>query len=48
MNNSLENYQSLDWTMKAWDNTHRYVRTLYNIIFFNCIFFAYFTTNDTF
>ncbi|KAG5328366.1 TSN9 protein, partial [Acromyrmex charruanus] len=48
MNNAMENYQSLDWAMKAWDNTHRYVRTLYSIIFFNCIFFAYFTTNDTF
>ncbi|XP_012054289.1 PREDICTED: leukocyte surface antigen CD53-like [Atta cephalotes] len=26
MNNSMENYQSLDWPMKAWDNTHRYLK----------------------
>lgn len=27
MINSMENYQSLDWAMEAWDNTHRYVGT---------------------
>ncbi|KYN20546.1 PREDICTED: leukocyte surface antigen CD53-like [Trachymyrmex cornetzi] len=26
MNNSMENYQSLDWAVKAWDNTHRYLK----------------------
>ncbi|KYQ59302.1 Leukocyte surface antigen CD53, partial [Trachymyrmex zeteki] len=26
MNNSIENYRSLDWAMKAWDNTHRYLK----------------------
>ncbi|XP_011049148.1 PREDICTED: leukocyte surface antigen CD53-like [Acromyrmex echinatior] len=26
MNNAIENYQSLDWAMKAWDNTHRYLK----------------------
>jgi len=27
MINSIEKYQSLDWAVDAWDNTHRYVRT---------------------
>lgn len=26
MINSMENYQSLDWAVEAWDNAHRYVR----------------------
>ncbi|XP_018398616.1 PREDICTED: leukocyte surface antigen CD53-like [Cyphomyrmex costatus] len=26
MSNSMENYQSSDWAVKAWDNTHRYLK----------------------
>lgn len=26
MINSMENYQTLDWAVEAWDNIHRYVR----------------------